>query len=226
MVKWCLWWLSVFVFVLVLVFVFVFVFVFVSTNQISLLEAPSSKFSTDPLHLLSLLPNPQTSDAWVLFFIVYYIINVLYYVLCVVQHLYHLLPKAWLLFFIVLSALLSLYIIGSRRLGTWSSLFFQPRQMPLFQNSNIFEHICHSCHKGKPGPFIQCYSVLAGQNRTGQYFCMYQHAILCNLSKRTGVLRKPFLYLYCFPCALVHCSTGVHIIGAWWLGFWSIRGGW
>ena len=77
--------------------------------------------------------------------------------------------------------------------------------MPLFQNSNIFEHICHSCHKGKPGPFIQCYSVLAGQNRTGQYFCMYQHAILCNLSKRTGVLRKPFLYLYCFPFALVHC---------------------
>ena len=62
------------------------------------------------------------------FFIVYYIISVLYYVLYVVQHMYHLLPKAGLLFFIVLSALLSLYIIGSRRLGTWSSLFFHPRQ--------------------------------------------------------------------------------------------------
>ena len=139
--------------------------------------------------------------------------------------MYHILPKAGLLFFIVLSALLSLYIIGSRRLGTWSSLFFTlvrcfevlyiPSAGPLFQNSSSFEHICPSCHKDKPGPFIQCDSVLAGQNRTGQYFCMYQHAILCNLSKRTGVLRKPFLYFYCFPCALVHCSTGVHIIGAW-----------
>ena len=124
------------------------------------------------------------------FFIVYYIISVLYYVLYVVQHMYHLLPKAGLLFFIVLSALLSLYIIGSRRLGTWSSLFFTlvrcfevlyiPSAGPLFQNSSSFEHICHSCHKDKPGPFIQCDSVLAGQNRTGQYFCncMDQHAIL------------------------------------------------
>ena len=32
-----------------------------------------------------------------------------------------------------------------------------------------------SCHKGQPGPFVQCDSVCTDDRRTEQYFCMYYH---------------------------------------------------